>query len=84
MTQDQLVLLAFTLKCNPLLYLIRKDKIKRIHELIDKQVLHIELYHNTFADINFNNFLNEISLSNLDISMKIIGKQIHMFIRLPK
>lgn len=81
MTIDELLFFAFNLKCTPLLRLIQNDKIKEIHDPLNGKTIYIELYFDTFKDMSFNNFINDILNYPIDITLKVVGRKLVLFIR---
>lgn len=84
-TIDELYLYSFTENKLPLLKLVQQDKVKNIYPIdpIQKKIS-IELHKDTFKDINFDQFLDDMMTINLDYTIKILGKRIFIFISFPK
>jgi len=84
-TIDELYLYSFTENKLPLLKLVQQDKVKNIYPIdpIQKKIS-IELHKDTFKDINFDQFLDDMMTINLDYTIKILGKRIFIFINFPK
>ena len=85
-TIDELIMYSFMKKCNALLRLAQDGKIKKIYTDHPKaeHIVQIELYKDTFKGMDFDKFLDEMMLGNIDYQIKIIGKRIFIFIHLHK
>lgn len=83
MNIDELLLYAFTHKCDILVKLIQADKIRKLKVQQD-QILCMMLERDTFKHFDFTDFLSEMHDGPLYYSIKTFGKNITLFVGLPK
>lgn len=78
-TIDELLLYSFTENKLPLLKLVQSDKVKQIYPYGNNKI-GIELYKDSFKNMDFDQFLDDMMTIQLDYTIKIIGKRIFIMI----